>query len=38
MVYPAQLIKGRIGITISKSNPHVLYAMYDMPNYDMLVF
>ncbi|NOR87017.1 MAG: hypothetical protein GQ527_05360, partial [Bacteroidales bacterium] len=24
--------KGRLGLTISQSNPNVLYAMYDMPN------
>ncbi len=35
---PGATDKGRIGITISKSNPSVLYAMYDMPDYNMLVF
>ncbi len=35
---PGAIDKGRIGITISKSNPHVLYAMYDMPDYNMLAF
>ncbi len=35
---PGATDKGRIGITISESNPGVLYAMYDMPDYNMLVF
>ena len=35
---PGAIDKGRIGITISKSNPSVLYAMYDMPNEDMYVY
>ena len=35
---PGATDKGRIGITISESNPSVLYAMYDMPDYNMLVF
>ena len=35
---PGAIDKGRIGITISKSNPSVLYAMYDMPNQDMYVY
>jgi len=35
---PGAIDKGRIGITISKSNPSVLYAMYDMPNQEMYVF
>jgi len=32
------LDKGRIGLTISQSNPNVLYAMYDMPNQEMWVY
>jgi len=35
---PGATDKGRIGITISKSNPSVLYAMYDMPNENMYVY
>ena len=35
---PGAIDKGRIGITISKSNPNVLYAMYDMPNQVMYVY
>jgi photosystem II stability/assembly factor-like uncharacterized protein len=35
---PGAIDKGRIGITISKSNPSVLYAMYDMPNENMYVY
>ena len=35
---PGAIDKGRIGITISESNPDVLYAMYDMPNEAMYVF
>ncbi|MFK5855318.1 MAG: hypothetical protein QM503_04240 [Bacteroidota bacterium] len=35
---PGAIDKGRIGIAISKSNPSVLYAMYDMPNQEMYVF
>ena len=35
---PGATDKGRIGITISKSNPSVLYAMYDMPNQNMYVY
>jgi len=35
---PGAIDKGRIGITISKSNPNVLYAMYDMPNQEMYAF
>jgi photosystem II stability/assembly factor-like uncharacterized protein len=34
----ASLDKGRLGISISQSNPNVLYAMYDMPNQEMWVF
>lgn len=30
--------KGRPGITISKSNPNVLYVMYDMPDQETWVF
>ena len=29
---------GRIGLTISKSNPNILYASYDMTNYDVRVY
>lgn len=35
---PGATDKGRIGISIAKSNPDVLYAMYDMPNQSMLAF
>ena len=35
---PGAVDKGRIGITISESNPNVLYAMYDMPSQAMYVF
>ena len=35
---PGVTDKGRIGISISKSNPSVLYAMYDMPNQYMYVY
>ena len=35
---PGAIDKGRIGLTISKSNPSVLYAMYDMPNENMYVY
>ena len=35
---PGAIDKGRIGLTISKSNPEVLYAMYDMPDQIMSVF
>jgi len=30
--------KGRLGLTISQSNPQVLYAMYDMPDSETWVF
>lgn len=30
--------KGRLGITISQSNPQVLYAMYDMPDQETWVY
>lgn len=29
---------GRIGIAIAKSNPDILYAFYDLPNYEVAVF
>ncbi len=29
---------GRIGLTIAKSNPNVLYAVYDLPNYEVNVY
>jgi photosystem II stability/assembly factor-like uncharacterized protein len=29
---------GRIGLAIAKSNPDVLYAIYDLPNYEVNVF
>jgi len=29
---------GRIGITLCKSQPDVLYAFYDLPNYEVAVF
>jgi len=32
------LEKGRLGISISQSNPQVLYAMYDMPNQETWVY
>jgi photosystem II stability/assembly factor-like uncharacterized protein len=35
---PGAIDKGRIGLTISESNPDVLYAMYDMPDQYMFVF
>ncbi|MCF6170440.1 MAG: hypothetical protein L3J66_05620 [Bacteroidales bacterium] len=35
---PGDTDKGRVGLTISKSNPNVLYAIYDMPDQSMFVF
>jgi len=35
---PGATDKGRIGISIAKSNPDVLYAMYDMPSQNMLAY
>ncbi len=35
---PDELDKGRIGLTISESNPDVLYAMYDMPSQTMYAY
>jgi len=35
---PGAIDKGRIGLTISESNPEVLYAMYDMPDQAMYVY
>ena len=35
---PGATPKGRVGLTISQSNPEVLYAMYDMPDQNMFVF
>ena len=35
---PGDTDKGRIGLTISVSNPDVLYAMYDMPSQTMYVY
>lgn len=32
------LEKGRVGLTISQSNPQVLYAMFDMPNEETWVY
>lgn len=32
------LEKGRVGLTISESNPNVLYAMFDMPDQETWVF
>jgi photosystem II stability/assembly factor-like uncharacterized protein len=29
---------GRIGLTIAKTNPNVLYAFYDLPNYEVGVY
>ncbi len=29
---------GRIGLTIAKTNPNILYAFYDLPNYEVGVF
>lgn len=36
---PNQLLeKGRVGLSISESNPNVLYAMFDMPNQETWMF
>ncbi|MEI6434236.1 MAG: hypothetical protein WCP32_05275 [Bacteroidota bacterium] len=35
---PSGIDVGRIGISIAKSNPNVVYAFYDLPNYEVGVF
>jgi len=35
---PAGTDAGRIGIAIAKSSPNILYAFYDLPNYEVAVY
>ncbi|MCB2218964.1 MAG: T9SS type A sorting domain-containing protein [Bacteroidetes bacterium] len=35
---PSDIDAGRVGLSISKSNPDVLFAFYDMPDYEVSVY